>query len=152
MPKAMAHSAKEGACEFEGVEVRFLWAKEAGPDDLLWADGLLIGTPENMGYMSGAIKDFLDRTYYPVEGKINNLPYSVFISAGNDGRGALSHIQRIGRGYPFKEVYEPVIARGELTDETLAKCRELSSQRHPGRAYVDPLDASRRWQCDISSD
>ena len=48
----------------EGVELRTLLAKDAGPDDLLWAQGLLLGTPENFGYMSVALKDFFDRTFY----------------------------------------------------------------------------------------
>ena len=107
------------------VEVRFLRAGQAGPDDLLWADGLLLGTPENFGYMSGAMKDFLDRTFYPVEGKILPLPYAIFISAGNDGSGALRAIRRIAGGYPFQEVQEPLIAKGEVTAEHLEKAEEL---------------------------
>lgn len=109
----------------EDVEVRILRAADAGPNDLLWAHGLLLGTPENFGYMSGGLKDFLDRTFYPVEGRIQALPYSVFISAGNDGTGALRAIRRIANGYPFSEVVEPVIARGELTEDDLSRAREL---------------------------
>lgn len=107
------------------VEVRYLLASEAGPDDLLWADGLLLGTPENFGYMSGAMKDFLDRTFYPVEGRILSLPYAIFISAGNDGSGAVRAIRRIANGYPFKEVQEPLIAQGSVTDQHLALAEEL---------------------------
>ena len=70
------------------IEVRALPALEAGVDDFLWAQGLLIGTPEHFGYMSGAVKDFMDRTFYPVEGRVDGLPYAVFISAGNDGTEA----------------------------------------------------------------
>ncbi len=111
--------------EVNAVEVRQLSCWDAGPDDLLWAHGLLLGTPENFGYMSGAMKDFLDRTFYAVEGKIQPLPYAMFISAGNDGTGALAAIRRIAKGYPFLEVQEPVITAGELTDEHLHRCREL---------------------------
>ena len=107
------------------IEVRYLLASEAGPDDLLWADGLLLGTPENFGYMSGAMKDFLDRTFYPVEGRILSLPYAIFISAGNDGSGAVRAIRRIANGYPFKEVQEPLIAQGSVTDQHLALAEEL---------------------------
>jgi len=108
-----------------GVEIRVQSAREAGPEDLLWADGLLLGTPENFGYMSGALKDFLDRTFYEVEGRIQPLPCAVFISAGNDGSGALRAIRRIANGYPFIEVQEPVIVRGELSSEDLNRCEEL---------------------------
>jgi len=109
----------------DNVEVRCLQAAEAGPEDLLWADGLLLGTPENFGYMSGGMKDFLDRTFYPVEGRILSLPYAVFISAGNDGAGALRAIRRIANGYPFREVQEPLVVRGEILAEHLAKAEEL---------------------------
>ncbi len=107
------------------VALRYLTAAAAGPDDLLWADGLILGTPENFGYMSGGMKDFLDRTFYPVEGKILSLPYAVFISAGNDGSGALRAIRRIANGYPFREVQEPLIARGEITSTHLERAEEI---------------------------
>ncbi len=121
----LACAAAQGALEADEVEVRCLWAKEAAARDLLWAEGLLLGTPENLGYLSGALKDFFDRTYYPVQGLIQTLPYGLFISAGNDGRGAAQHIQRIARGYPFRLVQEPLICRGELTEAHLAQAREM---------------------------
>ena len=108
-----------------GVEVRALTAAEAGPDDLRWADGLLLGTPENFGYMSGALKDFFDRTFYETEGQLAALPYAVFISAGNDGTGALSEIRRIATGYRFREVQAPIIVRGAPTGADLKACHEL---------------------------
>jgi multimeric flavodoxin WrbA len=123
----LAEAALSGARDplIEDVEVRYLRAGAAGPDDLLWAHGLLLGTPENFGYMSGGMKDFLDRTFYPVEGRIQALPYAVFISAGNDGSGALRAMRRIANGYPFNEVAEPIIAKGEIREEDLDKAREL---------------------------
>ena len=125
--RALAEAAHGGATDelIDGVETRLVTARQAGAEDLLWANGLLLGTPENFGYMSGGMKDFLDRTFYAVEGKIQPLPYAVFISAGNDGRGAVRAIRRIAGGYPFQEVQEPVIARGEVTEADLATCREL---------------------------
>ena len=125
--EAMARAAYQGATDplIDNVEVRLCEAANAGADDLLWAHGLLLGTPENFGYMSGGMKDFLDRTFYPVEGKLQPLPYAMFISAGNDGQGALSAIRRIANGYPFKEVQEPVIVRGEVAISDLEACREL---------------------------
>lgn len=123
----MAQAVCKGAQnpEIEAIDVRFLTARDAGPEDLLWADGLLLGTPENFGYMSGAMKDFLDRTFYEVEGKLKPLPYALFISAGNDGSGAVRAIQRIANGYPFTPVQEPLIARGELDPQILLQCEEL---------------------------
>lgn len=123
----LAAAVYRGATREEagGVVVRLLTAPDAAAADLLWADGLLLGTPENFGYLSGAMKDFLDRTYYEVEGKLQPLPCAMFISAGNDGCGALTALRRIGKGYPFKEVQEPLIARGPITGEHLARCEEL---------------------------
>ncbi len=120
---AVAEGAKDPAAS--NVSVRCLRAADAGPEDLLWANGLLLGTPENFGYMSGALKDFLDRTFYPVEGRLQPLPYSVFISAGNDGSGALRAIRRIANGYPFIEVQEPIVVVGEITADALDRCRTL---------------------------
>ena len=62
--------------------------REAGVDDVLSANAMILGTPENFGYISGAMKDFLDRVYYPLEGRVEGMPYVCFVSAGNDGTGA----------------------------------------------------------------
>ena len=125
--EALANAALQGASSdmVEAVETRFLRAAQADAEDLLWANGLIMAPPENFGYMSGAMKDFLDRTFYPVEGKIQPLPYTVLISAGNDGSGALRAIRRIVGGYPFEEVQEPLIAKGAVTAEHLARAEEI---------------------------
>ena len=112
-------------CEVTAVEVRALRALEAGPEDLLWADALLLGTPENFGYLSGAVKDFLDRTFYEVEGKLAPLPYAMFVSAGNDGTGAVRAMERIANGYPFVAVQDPLIIRGAPQQKDLVQCEEL---------------------------
>lgn len=125
--EALARAALQGASGelVDNVETRFLRAGRAGAEDLLWAHALILATPENFGYMSGAMKDFLDRTFYPVEGKIVSLPYTVLISAGNDGSGALRSIRRIAGGYPFTEVQEPLIAQGAVTDVHLQRAEEI---------------------------
>ena len=133
--QAMARAVARGARRVDEVETRLKMALRAGLDDLLWAQGLLLGTPENFGYMSGAMKNFLDRTYYPAQGKVDGLPYAVFISAGNDGSGALTSIERIARGYPLKPVCDPIIARGELTAEVLRQCEELGETMALGVAW-----------------
>ena len=121
----MALAVAEGARTIEHTEVVLKKAGETTLDDLLSCSGLAIGTPENFGYMSGMIKDFFDRTFYEAQNKVFRKPYVVFISAGNDGTGALSSIERIAAGYKFKRVFPPVIARGEITEEILKQCREL---------------------------
>jgi len=121
----MAEAVAEGAAAIEGVTVIMKQAAEATAEDLLWADGVAIGSPENFGYLSGMIKDFFDRTFYAVEGRVFRKPYVVFISAGNDGTGALRAVERIALGYKFKKVYEPVIVRGDVKPDDLEKCREL---------------------------
>ena len=108
----------------EAVETRMLKANDAGPEDLMWADVMAIGTPENFGYMSGMIKDFLERTFYEVEGKLNPLPYALFICAGDDGSGAVRSIERIANGYPFKKVQEPIVCKGDV-EASKAKCKDL---------------------------
>lgn len=121
----MAEAVAEGAAAIEGVTVIMKRAADATAEDLLWADGIAIGSPENFGYLSGMIKDFFDRTFYAVEGRVFRKPYVVFISAGNDGTGALRAVERIALGYKFKKVYEPVIVKGDIKLEDLEKCREL---------------------------
>lgn len=123
----LAEAAAQGVAVFaDSVELRVRRAPEATLDDLLWAEGLLLGTPENFGYLSGLMKDFLDRTYYPAEGKTIGLPWALFVSAGNDGRGAVSALQRIALGYQWREIAEPVIVRGEPDAESLSRCSDLA--------------------------
>ncbi|MEQ1439816.1 NAD(P)H-dependent oxidoreductase [Fontimonas sp. SYSU GA230001] len=131
----LADAAAEGIGEFaDEVELRMLRAGEAGLDDLLWAQGLLLGTPENFGYMSGMLKDFLDRTYYPAQGRTVGLPWAVFISCDNDGSGALRAIERIATGYGWRRVAEPLISRGGLAPGALAQARELGQTMAAGLA------------------
>ncbi|SEM25074.1 NADPH-dependent FMN reductase [Syntrophus gentianae] len=121
----MARAVLEGARAIEGVYVVLKKAAEATLEDLLGCDGLAVGTPENFGYMSGMVKDFFDRTYEGAQGKVFRKPFVIFVSAGNDGTGALRAIERIALGYKFKTVFTPVIAKGKITEEILEKCREL---------------------------
>jgi len=121
----MAKAVVDGAKAIEHTEVILKKASEATLEDLLACSGLAIGTPENFGYMSGMIKDFFDRTYNGAQDKVFRKPYVVFISAGNDGSGALHAIERIALGYKFKNVFNPVIGKGDITEDLLEKCREL---------------------------
>ena len=123
----MAQKAAEGAQSIAGVEVFLKKASEATLQDLLSCHGLVIASPEYFGYMAGMVKDFFDRTYDEARGKkeIFKKPYAVLISAGNDGAGALSHIDRICLGYQFKRIMAPVMAKGVVNREIFAQCEEL---------------------------
>ena len=111
--------------EIHDVTLRIRDALDATADDLLWADGFILGTPENFGYMSGALKVFLDRVYYECLGKIDGKPYALFIRAGNDGNGAISSIQRILQGLAVRQVQETVLIAGDFDEARLAECEEL---------------------------
>ena len=123
----MAEAVIRGAecTDVDGVEVRVKSALEATSDDLLWADAFILGTPENFGYMSGAMKYFLDRVYYDCEDKMAGKPFALFVRAGNDGSGAISSVRRILTGLAVKEVQEPVLIVGEFDESRLAECEEL---------------------------
>lgn len=125
--EAMARAVARGAAESGEAEVVLKKALDATAEDLISCDGLIIGSHEYFGYMAGAIKDFFDRTYEQLkeDKRVYKKPYSVLISAGNDGQGALSHIERLCGGFPLKKVQNPVISRGEITDEVLGECEEL---------------------------
>jgi len=125
--KKMAESVTRGSESINNVNVVLKRASEANLKDLMECDGLAIGSPEYFGYMAGTIKDFFDRTYNEARGRkeIFKKPYVVFISAGNDGSGALSSIERICLGYQLKKVYEPVVAKGEINQDILKRCEEL---------------------------
>lgn len=130
----LADAVLRGAGRVEEIDTRMLSAFDAGTDDLLACDGVLLGTPENFGYMSGALKDFFDRTYYPCEGKLVGTPYAVFVSAGNDGSGAVREIGRIAKGYGWKAVAEPLIARRAITPQHLSAAEELGEAMAAGLA------------------
>lgn len=107
------------------VEVRRAW--DAGVTDLQRARGVLLVAAENSGALSGGMKDFLDRTFYPAIARGLVLPYALLVSAGNDGRGAVRQVERIMSGYPFPPAAEPVILRGEVTAAHLQAARELGA-------------------------
>lgn len=107
----MATAATEAAAAAgaDGCAVRLLHAAEAGPDDVLAADGYLFATPENLASMSGMLKDFFDRCYYPVLDRIEGRPYATLVCAGSDGSGAARQIERIATGWRLKCAAPPLI-------------------------------------------
>jgi flavorubredoxin len=118
--------------EITGIEVCVRAALWTSADEVRGAAGILLGTPENFGYMSGALKDFFDRIYYPCLEHTQGLPYGVFIRAGNDGTGALNAIERIVTGLRWRAIGAPLIVKGELTEATLADCALLGQTMAAG--------------------
>ena len=102
--RQMAEAAADAARAEEGVDVRLLRAVDAGPADVLAADGYLFAAPENLASLAGLMKDFFDRCYYPVLGQANGRPYAVMICAGSDGRNALRQVERIATGWRLKQI------------------------------------------------
>ena len=127
-------AAAQGARTEADIEVAVLRAGDATLTDLLQCHALLLGTPENFGYMSGMLKDFFDRTYEDARGHVDHRPYAILVSAGNDGTGAVREIERIARGYGFKPVAPPLIHVGEVTSEARSASHELGATVAAGLA------------------
>lgn len=120
--RQMAEAAAAGARQEGGVHVRLLHASQAGPDDVLQADGYVFATPENLAAISGVLKDFFDRCYYPALERLNGRPFASLICAGSDGHNAARQIDRIATGWRLKAVAEPLIVctRVQSTEAILA--------------------------------
>src|SRR5262245_63567565 len=118
----MAEAVERGAKAEGGVKVVMKRCADAGSEDVLAADGLILGTPENFGYMSGMMKDFLERVFYPCEGKVEGRPWALFVGAGQDGHGAVISVERIVTGLRLKKAHEPVVCLGEFTPTIEENC------------------------------
>ncbi|WP_114470753.1 flavodoxin family protein [Pseudorhodoferax soli] len=105
----LAQATLRGAQTEEGVQTRLLKAVDAGPEDLLAADGYVFATPENLAAIAGLMKDFFDRCYYPVLDRIQGRPYAALVCAGSDGSNAARQIARIATGWRLKAAAEPLI-------------------------------------------
>lgn len=125
--QALAEAAVRGAQhpDIESVETKFLSPLDAGVDDVLSADGILLGTTENFGYMSGALKDFFDRIYYPVLEQKQGLPYCLYVRAGLDGSGTLQAVDRIITGLRWKAVQPPVLCHGSYSSDFIDQIEQL---------------------------
>lgn len=142
----MASAAAEGAGADGSIAVRLLHAREAGPDDVVGADGYIFATPENLAAISGQMKDFFDRSYYPVLDRINGRPYATLVCAGSDGANAARQMDRIATGWRLKQVAPPLIVcthaqtpeeilrTKQIGAEDLRRCEELGAALAAGLA------------------
>lgn len=133
--KAMAKAAFEAAkSECDAV---LLQAKDASPEDLLAAQGYIFCCPENLAAITGEMKEFFDRSYYPLLGRIEGRAYALLVCAGSDGENAVRQMSRIATGLRLRQAQEPIIVNTDaqtpeailapktLTDAQLAACKDL---------------------------
>ena len=153
MAEAAAAAARaEAAADPSGpalqaqVQVKLLRAEQAGPEQLLAADGYLFATAENLAAIAGLMKDFFDRCYYPALDQLNGRPYAAMVCAGSDGHNAARQLQRIATGWRLAEVAPPLIvcthaqtpeailAPKQIGPEDLRRCAELGAALAAGLA------------------
>jgi multimeric flavodoxin WrbA len=140
----MAEAAAEAARpEIDTILKR---AEDATAEDLLAADGYIFAAPENLAALSGVMKDFFDRTYYDVLGKIEGRAYAQMVCAGSDGESAARQTARIAQGWRLKAVQEPLIictnaqtseqilAQKIIAESDLSRCREMGAAIGAGLA------------------
>ena len=125
--QAVLEAVKEGAALVEEVELVLRPALSAGPADVLAADGVLLGTPANIGYMSGALKHFFDTVYYPCLDATVGLPYGVYVHGNDDTAGALTAIGKITGALRWKQVAAPLSLTGSAAPADLDAVRELAA-------------------------
>ena len=136
---AMYDAVISGATDdrIEGVEVVARAALAATASDVLAADGYLLGTPANLGYMSGALKHFFDQIYYPCLESTVRRPYGVYVHGNNDTTGALTAIEKIVTGLRWQRAQEPVVVLGPPTKTDLDACWELGASMAAGLVLTE---------------
>jgi multimeric flavodoxin WrbA len=142
----MARALVAGAAAEDGVTTRLLHASAAAAVDVLDADAYVFATPENLAAISGLMKDFFDRCYYPALERINGRPYAALVCAGSDGQNAVRQINRIATGWRLRSIAQPVIVctRAQTPEKILSpktisatdldRCRELGATLAAGLA------------------
>jgi multimeric flavodoxin WrbA len=125
----LAEAVIQGAGDpaIEGVDVRAVRALDAAAADVRWADGIVLGTPANLGYMSGALKHFFDSIYYEVLDDTPGLPYALFVKGSTDADGAILAIEKIATGLQWKRVLPPLVVMTDVTEEHTDAAYELGA-------------------------
>lgn len=132
----MFESVLDGATtdEIEGVDVVHRPALSATASDVLAADGYVLGTPANLGYMSGALKHFFDTIYYPCLAETAKRPYGLYLHGNNDVDGASAAVAKITTGLQWRRVQDPVTVLGDVDRDAAAACWELGAAVAAGLA------------------
>lgn len=113
--------------DLEGIEVESVPALATTDDHVLRADGYVLLTPANFGYMSGALKHFFDRTYYTCEGAVNGRPYALCVHGDNDTSGAVTSVERITTGWGLRQIAPAIQLTGEPDREELDDAAEVAA-------------------------
>jgi NAD(P)H-dependent FMN reductase len=111
--------------DVEGVDVLVQRAFDTDAEAVRASDALMLGTPENFGYMSGALKDFFERIFYVLVDETPGLPYALYVKASNDGSGAVRSVERIVAGLKWRAVLPPLVVTGDLQDAHLESAHEF---------------------------
>jgi flavodoxin len=124
----MAIAAARGALGEREVDLRLLTAPDTDSGDVLGADGYIFATPENLAALAGTMKNFFDRTYYPVLDRINGRPYATLICAGSDGENAARQIARIATGWRLRAIADPlIVCTHAQTPEAILAPKQIGS-------------------------
>jgi NAD(P)H-dependent FMN reductase len=142
MLEAVVAGAKDPALD-GAVEVVVRPALSAGASDVLDADAVVVGTPANIGYMSGALKHFFDQIYYPVLDATVGRPFGVYVHGGSDTTGALRAIEQITGALRWRTVHEPVLLTGAVTTEGERACHDLGATVAANLLQARPSGPSR---------
>ena len=136
---AMLQSVRAGATDdaIEGVEVVVRAALAASASDVMAADGYVLGTPANIGYMSGALKHFFDQIYYPCLEETVDRPYALYVHGTTDAEGARRAVQAIVTGLRWRRAQADVVVLGAPSAPDLQACEELGAAMAAGLTLGD---------------
>lgn len=133
----MAQAAYDAARE--ECDAQLVQAKDTLPDDVLAAQGFIFCCPENLAAITGEMKEFFDRSYYPLLDRIEGRAYALMVCAGSDGENAVRQMSRIAKGWRLRQIQEPIIVNTDaqtpeailapksLTEAQLEPCRDLGA-------------------------